>query len=162
MSRVGKGVASGGNGATSQEESEIDLELMMGKFIQRLNTLFEERFSWLEESRSAGQAGVQEGVLEETSTQRHGASKNGVIQDTPQNGTHTLQGNGSQAQAIMKRSKYQLLCLTFATRRDRSPVVSPFGEGLLVIKHPQTLVSQKPTSSSQVVMMNFIVQLFDQ
>ena len=64
----------------------------------------------------------------------------------------------------MKRIKikHQLKGLAIATRRDRSPVVSPFEEGLLEIQHPQTLASQKPTRSNQVVMINFIVQLFDQ
>ena len=81
----------------------------------------------IEKTRSAGQAGF----LEDTSTKRHGASKNGVPQDTPQTGTRMLQVRGSQAQAIMKRIKikYQLLGLAIATRRDRSPVVIPFGEG---------------------------------
>ena len=90
MSRVGKGVASEGKGASSQKESEIDLELMMEKFIQQFNTLFdkyerrfEECYTGLEQSRSAGLAGVQEGVFEETSTKRHVVSKDGVIQDTP-------------------------------------------------------------------------------
>ena len=67
----------------------------------------------------------------------------------------------------MKRSKikYQLLGLANAMRRDRSPVVSPFGEGLLMKQHIRTLPSHKPqncTSSIQVVIMRFMVQLFDQ
>ena len=62
---------------------------------------YEERFTRPEKPRSAGQAGVKEGFLKETSTQRHGASKHGGIQDTPQNGTHTLQVRGSQAQACL-------------------------------------------------------------
>ena len=79
MSRVKKGVTSGGKGATSQEGSRADskLELMMGKFMvnieekfQEINMRFaeidiryEERFTRPEKPRSAGQAGVQEGVL---------------------------------------------------------------------------------------------------
>ena len=92
-------------------------------------------------------------------------SKDAVIQDTPQTGTHTLQGEGQPSTGYQEEEHDQLLGLAFATRRDRSPVVSPFGEGLLDIPHPQTLLSQKPkkiTSSIQAVMMNFVVLLFDQ
>ena len=49
-----------------------------------------ERLERMAKTRSAAQAEV----LEETSTQRHGASKVGVTQNTPQTGTHMLQGKG--------------------------------------------------------------------
>ena len=93
-----------------------------------------ERLERMAKTRSAAQAEV----LEETSTQRHGASKVGVTQNTPQTGTRMLQGKGRQAQTVMKRIKikHKLLGLAIATRRDWSPVVSPFGEGLLEIQHP--------------------------
>ena len=45
-----------------------------------------ERLERMAKTGSAAQAEV----LEETSTQRHGASKDGVIQDTPQTGTRML------------------------------------------------------------------------
>ena len=108
MSRAKKGVASEGKGASLQEESGSDskVEFMMAKFManikekfQQMDTRFdeklsgldkrlEERLTRLEKTRSDGHAGV----LEETSTQRHGASKDGVTQKTPQTGTRMLQG----------------------------------------------------------------------
>ena len=102
MSRLGKGVASEGKGATSQEESGIDsnVEPMMAKFMAMMEEKFSGYYKRFDEingrlermakTRSAAQAEV----LQETSTQRHGASKVGVTQDTPQTGTRMLQGKG--------------------------------------------------------------------
>ena len=137
MSQVRKGVASEGKCTTSQEGSRADakLELMV-----KIVAMIEEKLSGfdkrlkemngclerIEKTRSA----VQAGVLEDTSTQRHGASKDGVTQDTPQTGSRMLQGKEQPSSGHHKRSKikYQRLGLAIATRRDRRPVVSPFGE----------------------------------
>ena len=92
MSRVRKGVASEEKGATSQEGSRTDSKL---EFMVKFVAMIEEKLSGfdkrlkemngclerIEKTRSA----VQAGVLEDTSTQRHGASKDGVTQKYPAN-----------------------------------------------------------------------------
>ena len=101
MSRAKEGVASEGNSATSQKSgSDSKVEHMMARFMAMMEEKFSgyykrfdeinERLERMEKARSDGQAEV----LEETSTQRRGTSKGGVIQDTLQIGTHTLQGQG--------------------------------------------------------------------
>ena len=177
MARVRTGVASEGKGATPQEESGVDskLELVMAKIVAMMEDKFQqmgtrvedklsgldkrlkERLTRLEKPRSDGEAGV----LEDTSTQRYGTSKDGVTQDTPQTGSRMLQGKEQPSSGHHKRSKikYQRLGLAIATRRDRRPVVSPFGEGLLKTRHIRTLPSHPHicTSSNQDVIMKFMV-----
>ena len=162
MSRVKKGVASGGKGATSQEGSRADskLELMMEKYMVKLEEKFyeitvrfaeidrryEERFTRLEKPRSAGQAGVQERVLEETSTQRHGVSKVGVIQDTPQTGTRMLQGKGQPSSGHHEEDQDQVPASRPGYRDEKGS--EPGGESIRggIVKRYSTLESFQETN----------------
>ena len=92
MSRAKKGVASEGKDAIPQEESGSDskVELMVVKFMATIEEKlsgFDKRIEEMNgclERMATTRSAVQAGVLEETSTQRHGASKDGVTQNTSQ------------------------------------------------------------------------------
>lgn len=63
------------------------MRIMMGK-IERIENTVDRMLQASKQQRCSGLAGVRE--KEATSTQRHGASKGGVIQNTPQSGTRML------------------------------------------------------------------------
>ena len=67
----------------------VTIEEKLSGFDKRL-----EEMNGCLERMAKTRSAVQAGVLEETNTQRHGTSKDGVTQNTPQTGTCMLQGKG--------------------------------------------------------------------
>jgi len=110
-----------------------------------------------------GQAGVQE----ETSTQRNGASKDRITRNTPQTGTHTLQGEGQPSTGHHEEEQDQVPVFRLGHRDEKGsePGGESFRGGFLKKQHLRTLPSRKPqkcTSSNQVVNMKIILfQLFN-
>ena len=82
------------------------------------------RLERMAKTRSAAQAEV----LQETSTQRHGASKVGVTQDTPQTGTRMLQGKGQPSTGHNEEDQDQVPASRPGYRKEKGS--EPGGESI--------------------------------